>query len=548
MHGGGGSYGDWGSNYMPPAMQQQQPFPDYSNLYTPGAPPYASPPPPPPPPAPMLPMTHTPTVASPYDFPLSSYAPPPSAAQEQQHIADPNAEPLFNSNSSYYAPAVPSYNYDNGGIMIQGSPGYGAVAPPFVSYDQQQAGSPAAYAQQGGLGIAPAYMPEGSLGSLRMGGAAAYESVQGFGAGSQQGMGEVYLYDGGQQAPRQGFESTHGAPPLSSSWNSGRSDAGSFGSFNDPSSGGSKVARATPKQDTYDTGGGVQKYRVKMLPDSMDVICQIGLDGVKMLDPSTSRTLRIYPLETIARWEVTEPSVFTFWAKSAVDIELRTIRLKSSTYTTNAILDTITAACVQLSEMVGKDGPGKASTSTSTVVTSPGVQQRKGSIVDWVSIRPRAVTQEEKQHWVPDEAATKCRNCNTVFSAFNRRHHCRNCGDVFCDSCTRGRTTLTAEPDAEVVRVCDRCLAEVTQRLTNAKDMSNKVPVLRTHEDLAKTLQNLGPQSWSNSSAPTQGSNTKMREVACPTCTVHLQVQVPSFGTETVECGVCQHPFLVSAN
>jgi hypothetical protein len=31
---------------------------------------------------------------------------------------------------------------------------------------------------------------------------------------------------------------------------------------------------------------------------------QIGLDGVRMLDPSTSRTLRIYPLETIARWEV----------------------------------------------------------------------------------------------------------------------------------------------------------------------------------------------------------------------------------------------------
>jgi hypothetical protein len=279
--------------------------------------------------------------------------------------------------------------------------------------------------------------------------------------------------------------------------------------------------------------------------------------------------------------------VFTFWAKSAVDIEQRTIRLKSSTYTTNAILDTITAACVQLSEMVGKDGPGKASTSTSTVVTSAGVQQQKGSIVDWVSIRGRAVTQEEKQHWVPDEAATNCRNCNAVFSAFfNRRHHCRNCGDVFCDSCTRGRTTLTAEPDAEVVRVCDRCLAEVTQRLTKAKDMSNKVPVLRTHEDLAKTLQeelernagrkaerssssqdsnlkgtaatssgtsvlncskcgsislvtgsvsrcpscgadtnqNLGPQSWSNSSAPTQGSNTKMREVACPTCTVHLQV------------------------
>lgn len=109
------------------------------------------------------------------------------------------------------------------------------------------------------------------------------------------------------------------------------------------------------------------------------------------------------------------------------------------------------------------------------------------------------------------------------------------------------------------------------------------------------------------------GSGRRMREVACPTCTVHLQVcnspsplmwkmrsiwkrlrflmlyaickivvqlrmarqiylsdlkcnklivlhvivdwlweflqvQVPSSGSETIECGVCQHPFLVSAH
>jgi hypothetical protein len=50
--------------------------------------------------------------------------------------------------------------------------------------------------------------------------------------------------------------------------------------------------------------------------------------------------------------QVTEPSVFTFWAKSAVDIEQRTIRLKSNSHTTSAILDTITAACVQVCSSV----------------------------------------------------------------------------------------------------------------------------------------------------------------------------------------------------
>jgi hypothetical protein len=31
---------------------------------------------------------------------------------------------------------------------------------------------------------------------------------------------------------------------------------------------------------------------------------QVGLDGIRMLDPDTSRTLRIYPLETVTRWDV----------------------------------------------------------------------------------------------------------------------------------------------------------------------------------------------------------------------------------------------------
>ncbi|KAF3495970.1 hypothetical protein DY000_02055182 [Brassica cretica] len=66
-----------------------------------------------------------------------------------------------------------------------------------------------------------------------------------------------------------------------------------------------------------------------------------------------------------------------------------------------------------------------------------------------------------------------------------------------------------------------------------------------------------------SSSGLREGSGRRMKEVACPTCTVHLQVrffdnpyhfymnlqvQVPSSGSETIECGVCQNPFLVSSH
>eukprot|EP00270_Netrium_digitus_P002404 TRINITY_DN1271_c0_g2_i1.p1 TRINITY_DN1271_c0_g2~~TRINITY_DN1271_c0_g2_i1.p1 ORF type:complete len:262 (-),score=85.42 TRINITY_DN1271_c0_g2_i1:196-930(-) len=52
-----------------------------------------------------------------------------------------------------------------------------------------------------------------------------------------------------------------------------------------------------------------------------------------------------------------------------------------------------------------------------------------------------------------------------------------------------------------------------------------------------------GPQPHQMAAA----SGGRMQEVACPTCTAHLQVQLPVYGTETVECGVCSHPFLISA-
>ncbi|GKF11292.1 hypothetical protein Tco_0049218, partial [Tanacetum coccineum] len=56
----------------------------------------------------------------------------------------------------------------------------------------------------------------------------------------------------------------------------------------------------------------------------------IGLDGIRMLDPFTSRTLRIYPLDTVTKCEVYDSSTLAFWSKSSVDIEPRCKRLQSN--------------------------------------------------------------------------------------------------------------------------------------------------------------------------------------------------------------------------
>ncbi|GAB4852560.1 Protein free1 [Ancistrocladus abbreviatus] len=167
---------------------------------------------------------------------------------------------------------------------------------------------------------------------------------------------------------------------------------------------------------------------------------------------------------------------------------------------------------------------GRSSRPADSLKVPERAAEKKKGLGDWMNLLKPA--NEEKDHW----------------------HHCRNCGDIFCDKCTHGRIALTADENAQPVRVCDRCMAEVTQRLSNVKEAANK-PAVQSHEDPAKMLQDeMEKNRRAASGSESDGSGKHMKEVACPTCIVHLQVQVPRSGSETIECGVCQHPFLVRAH
>jgi len=72
-----------------------------------------------------------------------------------------------------------------------------------------------------------------------------------------------------------------------------------------------------------------------------------------------------------------------------------------------------------------------------------------------------------RQAWRADNARAGCVHCNVQFSTFTRRHHCRCCGDIFCNahsSQTRFVTEPATRPNtpqlarsADRVRVCVRC-------------------------------------------------------------------------------------------
>lgn len=59
--------------------------------------------------------------------------------------------------------------------------------------------------------------------------------------------------------------------------------------------------------------------------------------------------------------------------------------------------------------------------------------------------------------WIPDVEAPKCMSCSANFTVVKRRHHCRNCGKVFCARCSSNSVPLPKYGHFKPVRVCNKC-------------------------------------------------------------------------------------------
>lgn len=83
------------------------------------------------------------------------------------------------------------------------------------------------------------------------------------------------------------------------------------------------------------------------------------------------------------------------------------------------------------------------------------VGDARGRIYSWtVTDQPGRVVAD---HWMKDEGVDSCLSCRVKFSFSERRHHCRNCGQVFCSKCSRFETEIRRLRILKPVRVCQTC-------------------------------------------------------------------------------------------
>ncbi|XP_023933145.1 RUN and FYVE domain-containing protein 2 isoform X3 [Lingula anatina] len=73
----------------------------------------------------------------------------------------------------------------------------------------------------------------------------------------------------------------------------------------------------------------------------------------------------------------------------------------------------------------------------------------------------------KEAQWADDAEATNCKGCTKEFSLSRRKHHCRNCGDIYCSECSDNKMPLPSS--AKPVRVCDNCHTLLLQRYSANK-------------------------------------------------------------------------------
>lgn len=64
--------------------------------------------------------------------------------------------------------------------------------------------------------------------------------------------------------------------------------------------------------------------------------------------------------------------------------------------------------------------------------------------------------------WTPDSDCLECETCGVNFTMILRRHHCRNCGAIVCDSCSKKRFLVEHIHAKKVQRVCDLCYEDLS--------------------------------------------------------------------------------------
>lgn len=191
-----------------------------------------------------------------------------------------------------------------------------------------------------------------------------------------------------------------------------------------------------------------EKFRVRLVDFGDSVVCQVGLDGLFILSSDSSRTLRKFPLNHIARWALRGSSL-VLYTRTPADVEERSLTLQGDERTIRSLLDTLTCCCMQMVELL--------ETSASSTENDRSVAE---SLSAMINSRKRVLTEDEVEFWSNPEKSGWMYSQGEVIKTWRRRWFVLKSGFLFrfadsnvqASSKPRGIVHLTSVQDVSDAR------------------------------------------------------------------------------------------------
>lgn len=92
-------------------------------------------------------------------------------------------------------------------------------------------------------------------------------------------------------------------------------------------------------------------------------------------------------------------------------------------------------------------------------------------------------------YWRPNNEIQECYKCKHPFGQ-NTKHHCRACGEGFCESCSSRERCVPERQWYRPVRVCDFCYNRDNN--SNEEDTPDDVSVRKVSEHVVSAISAVG--------------------------------------------------------
>ncbi|KAH6998456.1 hypothetical protein BGZ61DRAFT_471089 [Ilyonectria robusta] len=132
--------------------------------------------------------------------------------------------------------------------------------------------------------------------------------------------------------------------------------------------------------------------------------------------------------------------------------------------------------------------------------TSTGGSSRSSIDGDFdLDLFPEVTALPTRKHWKADMESSVCDDatCKRSFSYFTRRHHCRKCGNIFCDWHSSFLVPLdqnaTFNPRAAPARTCSHCFEEFKVWYSRNNSQASSAASSDIHQDTPSTPISAGP-------------------------------------------------------